>query len=86
MSNVRIPCFEGWPRSIAHRNLFGYRVWAIQNKHDGHCIYDVRVKANEKRIYAYGKSEYEVFGKGSAEDWTKFYPDALEFMADWGLK
>lgn len=81
-----IPCFENWPRRLARRTWRGYKVWALQNKHDGHCIYNAKVVAAKYYVYAYGKSEQTKYGKGSFESVTKTYENVVDFMADWGLK
>lgn len=87
MCKETIPIFEGWPRRFAHRTMFGnYKVWCIQNKHDGHCIYNVKVRVGGHYVYAYGKSEQTMFGRGSYQSVTNIYDNALDFMCEWGLK
>ena len=86
MNRQMIPCFEGYMRKFVRRTWYGYKVWAIQNKHDGHCIYNVKVISRKYYIYAYGTSEQAKYGKGSFESITEVYDNPVDFMADWGMK
>lgn len=83
----RIEEFEGWPRHLAHRTLSGnYKVWAIQNKHDGHCIFNVTVRQKLGCVWASGESELDYYGKGSTQTQTRVYTNVNAFLEDWGLK
>ena len=83
----RIKEFEGWPRDIARRTIFGnYKVWAIQSKEDGHCIFNVTIHPDAWCVWASGESEMDLYGKGSTQTQTRVYPNIEEFLEDWGLK
>lgn len=76
-----------WPKTITKQTKHGEWAWAIQNRNDGHCMYDVTVhKRPDGKVQAVGISEQEKYGKGSDEEITKLYADETEFMAEWGLK
>lgn len=77
--------FEGWPKGISRRLKNGYFVWAIQNKKDGHCLYEVRIVVSPAGVLATGTSEQEKYGKGSNQNLiaTKTIE---EFTSEWGIK
>lgn len=63
-----------------------YKVFALQNKKDGHCIYDVTVhKSAYGAISCVGYSEYDKYSHGAKDNYI-FCKDENEFMDKWGLK
>ncbi len=82
-----IPELESWPRKIAKRKRYGYKVWALQNKKEGHCIYNCKIMIlKDGSTLAFGMSETELYGHGSEQWMTDTYNYPSEFMDVWGLK
>lgn len=81
-----IMAFEGWPKKVSKRTPDGYRIWALQNKKDGHCIYDVDLYTLDGEVWGCGISEKDKYGHGSDQCVIRFYESIADFLNEWGLK
>lgn len=84
--------FEEWIKEFGEKNKcvrrtwYGYKVWALQNRHDGHCIMDAKVRLNlDGTVNVSGWSEHKI---GERSQWTTTakYTNVAAFESNWGLK